>query len=278
MWFILALIAAIAYALLWVLARVSRGMPSTVVTAAQFIPAPFILFAVTRSTDFPWSAWWWWAYLLLPFLFVPVATWAATYALHRAEVSLLKPLFGLSSILTLLTASLFFGEHVSVIGMTGIGVIVAGLLFLYHGRWQEWRNTGPWIMLAVVLFFGVNAAVVAAVIHRFPHVFAISSLVASGSLLMNAPFALRDLPSVRWSWCAVVILCSMMLVTLVQDISTLVAFTLGPSSYVIAVKRTSVLFAAFIGYVFLHERDQSLPRLLLASGIVVGGVIMLAMG
>jgi len=62
-----------------------------------------------------------------------------------------------------------------------------------------------------------------------------------------------------------------------QDLLTLYAFTLGPSSYVIAVKRTSVLLTAVVGYVFLREREQSLKRLMLASGLVVGGVVMLAM-
>lgn len=69
----------------------------------------------------------------------------------------------------------------------------------------------------------------------------------------------------------------MALVLLVQDLSTLYALTLGPSAYVIAVKRTSVLIVAVLGYFFLHERDQSLMRLLLASGLVVSGVGLLTL-
>ena len=63
-----------------------------------------------------------------------------------------------------------------------------------------------------------------------------------------------------------------------QDLVTMYAFGFGPSSYVIAVKRTSVLLTALLGYFFLQERDQSLPRLLFSAGLVVAGVAALTLG
>ena len=71
----------------------------------------------------------------------------------------------------------------------------------------------------------------------------------------------------------VAILAGLLLAFLVQEFTTLLALTLGPSPYVIAVKRTSVLLTAVVGYAFLREREQSLEKLLLASGLVVAGVV-----
>ncbi len=278
MWFPYALLSAFFYALLWVLTRASRGMPSGVVTAVQFIVGPFLLLYVARTVDYPWGEWWWRAYLLLPLCILPLTAWAMTHALHTTEVTLVKPLFGLSSIATLLVSSLFFGEQVTWWGVGGILFITLGLFSLYHERWEAWRRAGPWMVLIGAIIFGTNAAITAAVLSRFPHVLAISALMMTGSFTVNAAFAGRSWCKVQWSWRNTLILLGLIVALLGQDLLTLYALTLGPSSYVIAVKRTSVLLTAVLGYVFLHERDQSLSRLLLSAGLVVAGVVGLTLG
>lgn len=101
MWFFLSLLGALLYSLLWVFARMSRGVPSTVVTAAEFVTAPLLLAVALRTVDYPWGETWFRAYLIFPFLLTSFFMWLATFALHRAEVTILKPLFGLSSVVTL---------------------------------------------------------------------------------------------------------------------------------------------------------------------------------
>jgi len=127
------------------------------------------------------------------------------------------------------------------------------------------------------LFYGANAAVVAAVLQKFPHVFGIAAMIFLGSFLMNLPMAIRDLRGFQFSRRHLFVLLGMIVMNFTQDILTLIGFTLGPSPYVIAIKRTSILLAAAIGYVFLHERGQSLPRLLLATGCVVLGIILVVL-
>lgn len=278
MWFPFALLSAFFYAALWLLARMSRGMPSTVVTALQFIFGPLLLLVVMPTTDYPWQEPWWQLYLLFPFFVVPLTSWAMTYALHTTEVTLVKPLFGLSSIATLAVSSTFFGEEVHRWGLLGILLITLGLLTLYHERWEAWKHAGPWMVLTGAIIFGVNAAVVAEVVSRFPHVFAISALVMTTTFALNAAGAGPAWQRMQWSPRNLLILLSLALACLGQDVITLYALTLGPSAYVIAVKRTSVLIVAVLAYFFLHEREQPLMRLLLASGLVVGGVGILLLG
>jgi drug/metabolite transporter (DMT)-like permease len=278
MWFVFALISAVFYSALWVLARMSRGIPSSVVTASQFIVGPFLLIGVSQTVDYPWSETWWQWYLLLPLFFLPVTLWAMTYALHRTEVTVVKPLFGLSSIATLFVSSFFFGESTTALGIFGIAVITFGLLFLYHGRWQMWKHRGPWIVLASAIVFGINGACVSVVLSRFPHIFAISALMMTGAFVLSGLGAGKTWFTVRWTSRNITILIALIIAMIAQDIITLYAFTLGPAAYVVAVKRTSILMTAVIGYVFLRERDQSLPRLMIASGLVVAGVVMLTVG
>lgn len=278
MWFPLALLSALAFSALWILARMSRGMPSSVVTAVQFVAAPFLLVYASSTIDYPWGAAWWQAYLVFPLLLIPLTQWAMTYAVHRTEVTLLKPLFGISSIVTLAVAVFLFGERVSPRGILGLLLITAGLLCLYTGRWSVWGHRGPWIALTGAIVFGINAAIVHAVLSRFPSVLGIAAMAMTGSLIINAIPAAPALRRVRWTVGNVAIMGGLLIAFLIQDLGTITAFQFGPSSYVIAVKRTSILLTAIVGYLFLGERDQSLPRLLLACSLVVAGVGTLATG
>jgi drug/metabolite transporter (DMT)-like permease len=278
MWFFPALVSAVFYSMLWVLARMSRGLPSSVVTWVQFMYGPVILYFASMHVDFPWGEIWWWAYLTIPFGFLPAYAWAMTYSLHRTQVTLLQPLFGLSSIATLIIASGFFGERVAPLGVFGILFVTGGLLSLYHGRWGVWKSRGPWIALVGAFVFGSNAAIVAGVLKEFPHIYALSGIIITGHLLFCSIPAVPRLKKVVWSRRTLLIFFFLGVAMIGQDLTSLYAFTLGPSSYVIAVKRTSMLLTAVIGYVFLKERDQSLPRLMIASGLVVAGVVMLTVG
>lgn len=277
MWFLYSLLAAAFYALVWILARVSRGIPSTVVTAAQFIPGPFLLFAATQTVDYPWGEWWWRAYLIFPFVLDPFFMWAMTKALHRIEVTTVKPLFGISSITALLVATLFFGERISMFGALGVGIVTVGLLCLYHDHLKIWKRWSPWVVLLSAMFFGANAAVVAEVLERFPHIFAMLALSFTGIFTALFPFAIRDLRSTPWTRRTLLILSVILLANVSQDVFTYLGLSLGPSPYVIAVKRMSILFTALIGYVLLKERDQSLSRLFLSSGVVVAGLMMMTL-
>jgi drug/metabolite transporter (DMT)-like permease len=275
MWFPFALLSAVFYSMLWVLARMSKGLPSSVVTWIQFVYGPILLLVASRYVDFPWSETWWWIYLTIPFLFLPAYAWAMTYALHKTEVTLLQPLFGLSSIATLLVASMFFGEVIPVYGIVGILIITFGLLSLYHGRWEVWKSIGPWITLGGAFLFGANAAIIGGVLQKFPHVFALSGIAITGHFIFCSIPAVPKLKQVVWSKRTIWIFIGLGVAMIGQDLATLYALTLGPFSYVISVKRASMLLTAVVGYIFLHERDQSLWRLLISSVLVVIGVMML---
>jgi uncharacterized membrane protein len=278
MWFLSALLAATFYALVWILARVSRGIPSAVVTAAQFIIGPLLLLSAVQTVDYPWGEWWFHSYLLFPFILDPFFMWAMTKALHRIEVTTVKPLFGISSITALVVAVLFFGRTISPIGALGIGIVTIGLFSLYHGRLAIWKRWSPWIVLLSAIFFGVNAAVVAEVLERFPHIFALLALSFTGIFMGLLPFAIRDLRNTPWNGRTLAILSTILLANVGQDAFTYLGLSLGPSPYVIAVKRLSILFTALIGYVFLKERDQSLPRLLFACVLVIFGLVFITIG
>lgn len=247
-------------------------------TAVQFVFAPFLLFYVVRTVDFPWEYGWWWLYLVIPFLILPFAFWASTYAVHRTEVTVVKPLIGISGVAALVVGVSFFGEEISMRGIGGVVLIVGGLFALYHGRWESWKERGPWIIFICAFIFGATAACEAAVLSRFPHPLVISAMILTGSLCVSFVPAISSYKRIPLNRKSLLILFALPIVSVLQIVLSVYALMYGPSGYVMSVKRTSILLTAVIGYAFLKERDQSLPRLLVASGLVVGGVVMLTVG
>ena len=253
----------------------SRGMPSRVVTSLQFAIGPILFIFFVPDVNFPWNESWWQVYLIFSFILTPLALCALTYAVHITPVTAVQPLSAISCFSTLMIGSLILGESFSSYGVVGVLIITCGLLILYHGRWDMWRKSGPWIALVASLVLGANLAIAKFVLFRFPHIFAVMALVLTAFFVMNAIFAGRSWKSLKLTKFNVLILCGMMIAVAVDNFGIFSALALGPSAYVVAIKRSSILLTAFIGYVFLKERDQSLSRLLVASGIVVVGVVML---
>jgi uncharacterized membrane protein len=278
MWFPLALLSAVLYACMWLFARGSRGMPTAFVTAAASMWAPPMLVWTLFNVDYPWGDPLWQRYLVLPFFLIPITLLGLTLAGQRTEVSIIKPLSALSTVAALCASVLLFGAEFRLAHTIGIAVITVGLLLLYHGRWESWRTPWPWIAFVGVLVLGANAAVAREVLVIFREPLALITLAATGSFCVNGALAIRERRVIKIASRDVVFLFAFAATNLAQDLLTFTALTMGPAPHVIAVKRTSILFAAFMSYFIFRDRDQPLWRLMAASGVVVIGVACLSLG
>jgi len=276
MWFFLAFLAAFLYAWMWLFARMSRGVPSAIVTASMMCWAPPLLLWMLPRVEYPWGEWWWQLYLVWIAVCISFALRLLTFSSQRALVTVVNPLAALSTLATLLVSVMLFGQTFSAVHITGIAVITGGLLLLYHGQWRVWHTPWPWLTLLGVLILGVNVALLKEVLIRFPYPIAFVAVDATIVFLVNAAAAGR-----QWFHCTIpkrvwLLLAVFAGVTFLQEVSTVMAVDLGPAPHVVAVKRTSILIAAALSYFLLKEQEQPLRKLLLASGVVVMGVVMLA--
>lgn len=275
MWLFYALLSAILYSSLWIFARASKGTPTSVVVASSNILGPLVLVIATRNIDFPWNESWWYLYLPIPILILPIMMWLMTAASQHSDVTIIKPLSALSTATTLLFSTFVFAERFEPKGILGLTIITIGLLLLYHGQWRKWKNIWPWVILICVLLLGFNVAILSKVMSLFPHPFAISGLVMTSTLIWNSLIARRSWSQARFTRPLIFLLIAFAIAIFLQDIVTLIALTMAPAPYVIAVKRTSILLASLGGYFLFHEKDQSLPRLIISSCVVIIGVVLL---
>jgi len=73
-----------------------------------------------------------------------------------------------------------------------------------------------------------------------------------------------------------VILLSGSIISFFAAVALFTAFELGLTSYVISVKRTSILFTVILGYVFFKE-DHPLRSLMIGS-IMIVGIFLISLG
>jgi drug/metabolite transporter (DMT)-like permease len=130
-------------------------------------------------------------------------------------------------------------------------------------------------MLGVALIYSCTAALFKkAVLHSDPAFFGVfypillSGVMLGGYPLIRGPggLALRSI----WGWGLLLgFFVALSILSVAQGL------TLAPAAYLIAVKRTSLLFSVLVGGMWLKERPF-LPRLV-GAGLMFGGVILIAL-
>lgn len=276
MWFPLALGSAVLYSSMWLFARGSKGLPSSVVTALNCCWGPILLLFFLPTVEFPWTQWWWYGYLIFPWVLLPLSAWILTHACQRIDVTVINPLSAISTIATLLTASVLFSKSFEQIHIIGILIITAGLMFLYHNRWHAWKSTWMWLSILAVIFMGVNASLLKEVIGLFPNPIAVLAIGETGSFVfLSSISARKDWKQVKWSKKNILFVSAFSSIVLIQAILIFFALAVGPAPHVIAIKRTSILLTAIGGYFIFKENNQSLIRLTLSCVIVIAGAILI---
>lgn len=204
-------------------------------------------------------------------------------ALERADLTLAYPIIRSTPALLPLLAVPILGEVPSPLGALGIAVVVAGVWAVYGGRLSRAGLAAPelrfaWLTLASTVAYsladkaGMAALGDAAWRGALPPSLAWFCLITLGCTPLFLGLAARRVPRHE------------LRLALRRDLGRatfafagslagygliLEAYRSAPASYVVAVRQTSVLFAAAIAILFLRERP-SRPRLLGAAATVAG--------
>jgi drug/metabolite transporter (DMT)-like permease len=207
-------------------------------------------------------------------------------AIRESPLSLTLPYLAFTPVINVLTGYLFLGEQVSLRGFAGIWLVVCGawLLNLKPGARGRVRVLAPF--RAIVQERGARLMLVTAAIYS------LTSVISKVALLQVTPaffgpfyfvvlgtcaslvFASRKIHSWRalgrhpWAHLSVGISMAVMVVAHFHAIAHIEV------AYMVAVKRTSLLFGMLYGaWLF---REPGLSRNLLAGGLMVAGVVLIA--
>lgn len=208
---------------------------------------------------------------------------------RKADLTVVYPLArGSGPLLSSLVAIVFFGEHISALGLAGIVGVVLGV-FLIAGGPRLFRTVDDadrQMRIHKGMLYGLLTGVFIAtytVIDGYAVKFALMSpvlvdymgnFVRLGVLLPAVMRNTREVMaqwSLQWKYALVV-----GMVSPVSYVLVLYAVQMAPLSHVAPAREVSMLFAALLGGHLLGEGDR-LARLL-GAGCIACGVMALALG
>lgn len=206
-------------------------------------------------------------------------------ALRFSSMSRVVPLLSFTPVFLLLTGFLILGELPSLIGILGVIIVVFGS-YLFHvesshqSLWQPFRlmfrdkgaryMTGTAAGFSLAIPFFKNAILHSSALFTLGVTLSFSTLLLLGYHLIFRRRSLRDLlpgkPARK-------ILVGLGVTVFCVALSVNLAFLNGLVSYVISIKRLSILLNIVIGFLFFKE--QGLVRNLSAGGIMLLGALII---
>ena len=285
-WLHLALLAALSESLKDLFSKQSlRSVPPQLAgLAACVIPIPLLLGVLLGTDSVPMLGSGFVPALLLGGTLNVLAMFQFMRALQASDLSLAIPFVSFTPIFLLVTSPLLVGDVSNAQDIGGIVCVVAGAYVLHIQTvhqgplapiWAIFQQPGPRRMLSVAVIYSLTSNFDKIGVQNSSPLFwslSISSFMALGFLLLLRFLPMRNIQSPPRRIIGV-----LLLIGLFQALGLLLhshALSLGPVPSVIAVKRSSILFAAIWGMVFLREqhiRERLGGALLMVLGIGILG-------
>ncbi|MDP3937629.1 MAG: DMT family transporter [Deltaproteobacteria bacterium] len=284
-WVLLALGAAILAAAMDAVAKatVRVASPWVVAWAPYLFGAPFLLFLLLSEPDrvTPGAPYFAATALALPLEIVAVFLYI--HAIHRSPLALTIPFLALTPVFTIPVSYVLVGEKPGAAGAMGVLLVTAGAYALnIQARATGWlgpfravaREPGSRMMIGVALLFSFTSTLgKIAVLHSSPVFFGAtySSLLLVTVGAVAARFSPGIWGAVRTHLGPLAVIGALYAAMAVCHFK---AIALAPVAYMIALKRTSILFAVILGRVFFEERG--LRHRFFGAALMVGGAILIA--
>lgn len=283
MWLLLGLSSGLFHALQNMVSK--KALKGTNQYLAAFAYAafslPFLLISLVWFDWAPTNFAFWWSNIATSILNV-IGLIILMKALKIGELSLTIPFLAFTPIFLILTSGLMLGEFPNSIGILGIIAIVCGTYLLETkkngGIWGPWKafkenKAGQLVMLVAFIYAISSNLDKIAVQNSNP----ITKLII-GQLLMILMFIpiiyfksdqkLSEIKHYQKYFWPIGLLVALTLM------AQMTAITLNMVSYIISLKRTSVLFSVILGAIAFKERNIK-PKLI-GSSLMVAGVFLIS--
>lgn len=284
LWLILSLLTALSVAVRDVSVKLFKELhPLEVATVELFWSLPPLAAGCLLIPIPELDQTFWWAFLVsLPLNMVAYLLYIK--AIKLSPLSLSIPFLSFTPVFMVLTGFVALGETINLWGALGIFFIVAGSYILNFNKTREGllgpfgaliREKGSWLMLIVAFLFAFAAVVgKKAMLHSSPLfftyffflVFNITTLIGLAITGKTNRHHLRHHRK-KGIWLGSL---------LVIHVSChALAITLTTAVYMIAVKRSSILFSVLLSWIILKERERKTRGL--ATACMFCGVLLVTL-
>ncbi len=279
-WFFLSLAAALSIAARDVSIKSYKDLqPREIAVLELFWALPALIIGCVFVETPPLDQTFWWTFILS----IPINIMAYVLYLNAIKISpisLSVPFLAFTPIFMILTGFWVLGETINLWGGFGTGLIVIGSYILHFKKNQLnfsapfsafIHEKGSWYMLIVAVLFAFAAVIgKKAILHSSPLFFSYSFFLVFNVLILMGLFVrgknnwqkiIRNSP--KGLWLGSLLMIHISFHGLAISISTAV--------YMVAVKRSSILFSVLLSWLILKERDihyRGLGTLIMFVGMI----------
>ena len=279
-WFFLSLTAAISIAARDVSIKTYDDLtPAEIAIIELSWALPFFILGCALVEIPPLDQIFWWTFILS----IPInmlAYFFYLYAIKNSPISLSVPFLAFTPVFMIVTGFFILGETITIWGGLGIALICLGGYILHFKKKQKnflapisafLHEKGSWLMLIVAILFAFAAVIgKKAIIHSSPLFFSYFFFLIFNVITLAALFStrrndwrkiLRNSP--KGIWLGSLFMIHISFHGLAISISTAV--------YMVALKRSSILFSVLLSWYFLKETDiryRGLGTLLMFIGML----------
>ena len=279
-WFFLSLAAALSIAARDVSIKSYKDLqPREIAALELFWALPALIIGCVFVETPPLDQTFWWTFILS----IPINIMAYVLYLNAIKISpisLSVPFLAFTPIFMILTGFWVLGETINLWGGFGTGLIVIGSYILHFKKNQLnfsapfsafIHEKGSWYMLIVAVLFAFAAVIgKKAILHSSPLFFSYSFFLVFNVLILMGLFVrgknnwqkiIQNSPKGLW-------LGSLLMIHISFHG---LAISLSTAVYMVAVKRSSILFSVFLSWLVLKEEDiryRGLGALLMFVGMI----------
>lgn len=279
-WFILTVVAAVSIAARDVSIKTFEDLqPLEIAILELFWAIPALMagcfFIEVPSLDKTF----WWAFILsIPINFLAYILYL--YAIKISPISLSVPFLSFTPAIMILTGYFILGEKINFWGGMGIIFILLGGYVLYYRKTQTGflapfsafvHEKGSWFMFIVAVLFAFAAVIgKKAMLHSSPLFFAfffflVFNITVLAGLVVSCKPDWHTImkSSLKGIWLGLLLMIHISFHAMAISISTAV--------YMVAVKRSSILFSVLLGWLILKESDihyRGIGTLLMFAGML----------
>ncbi len=203
--------------------------------------------------------------------------------LESHDMSLTMPILSFTPVFLVVTSFYILGEAPTIVGLMGILLVVAGSYILNLDKGSRsvlhpfkvlFKNQGTRMMLGVAIIWGVETNFIkVAVLNSDPYFTAAAFSLVLGAAFLTLAYVKGEPIISGFRRHGRSFFIAGLAVSL-SAVFTNIAFTMQIVSYVVSIKRLSVLFSVFYG-VFLFNEDDFKKRIAGAGVMVLGSVAIL---
>lgn len=280
LWITLSILAALSIAARDVSIKTYQQLPPLEIAAIElFWSLPLLLLGCFWVPAPALDEIFWWAFLLsIPINIVAYILYL--YAIKLSPLSLTVPFLAFTPVFMILTGFFVLNEKINIWGGLGVGFIVLGSYILNFKKIQYGllkpfaallHEKGSWMMLIVALVFSFAAVIgKKAMLHSSPlyfsyYFFLVFNITILAALFITRQSSLRKVlqhPR-KGSWLGSLLMIHISFHGLAIAISTAV--------YMVAIKRSSILFSVLMSWLILQEEDikyRGLGTILMFAGML----------